>query len=59
MSDYLQTQAELNSFTGSVLVARGDRIVLANGVGYANRELEVPNGKLTKFRLGSLTIYDS
>lgn len=55
MSDYLETQAELNLFTGAVLVARGDRIVLANGVGYANRELEVPNGKLTKFRLGSLT----
>jgi CubicO group peptidase (beta-lactamase class C family) len=55
MYDYLEAQAKLNLFTGSVLVAKGDQIVLANGVGYANRELEVPNGRLTKFRLGSLT----
>lgn len=36
---------------GSVLVARGDRILLAKGYGYANRALRRPNTIDTQFRV--------
>ncbi len=41
--------------SGSVLIARGDDILLAKGYGMANREHEIPNTPQTKFRLGSVT----
>lgn len=44
-----------NRFMGSVLAAKGGRILLAKGYGYANLEHEVPNSPQTKFRLGSIT----
>lgn len=40
---------------GSVLLAKGGKIVLAKGYGLANIELDVPNKPETKFRLGSIT----
>jgi CubicO group peptidase (beta-lactamase class C family) len=43
------------SFIGSVLVAKGGKVVLDKGYGLANIELDVPNGPDTKFRLGSIT----
>jgi len=52
---YLQASHELERFSGSVLVARGGRIVLRQGYGLANYELGVPNTPETKFRLGSIT----
>ncbi len=42
-------------FIGSVLVASHGNIVLENGYGMANVELDVPNSPATKFRLGSIT----
>jgi CubicO group peptidase (beta-lactamase class C family) len=44
-----------NKFSGSVLVAKGGKVVLSKGYGMANYELEVPNTPQTKFRLGSIT----
>ena len=44
-----------NRFMGSVLAAKGGRVLLAKGYGYANLEHEVPNTPQTKFRLGSIT----
>jgi CubicO group peptidase (beta-lactamase class C family) len=44
-----------NAFMGSVLVARGDEILLNKGYGKANLEQNIPNGPDTKFRIGSLT----
>jgi CubicO group peptidase (beta-lactamase class C family) len=40
---------------GTVLVARGDQVLLDKGFGSANLEWDVPNTPTTKFRLGSLT----
>lgn len=44
-----------NRFSGSVLVAKGGKILVNKGYGFANVELEVPNSPQTKFRLGSIT----
>lgn len=42
-------------FMGTVLVARGDAVVLSKAYGVANLEWNIPNTPATKFRLGSLT----
>ena len=44
-----------NAFTGSVLVARGDTVLLDRGYGKANLEQNILNNSHTKFRIGSLT----
>ncbi len=55
MDAYLAAAAKLHWFSGSVLVARGGRVILSKGYGMANYELDVPNTPRTKFRLGSVT----
>ncbi len=47
--------AKKNQFSGSVLVAKGGRVLVKKGYGMANIELGVPNTPETKFRLGSIT----
>jgi CubicO group peptidase (beta-lactamase class C family) len=47
--------AQKNDFMGSVLVAKGGKVILKKGYGMANIELDVPNAPDTKFRLGSIT----
>jgi CubicO group peptidase (beta-lactamase class C family) len=42
-------------FSGAVLIARGDKILLSKGYGMANYELGVANGPDTKFRIASLS----
>jgi len=42
------------SFSGSVLVAKGDYILATNAVGLADREHDVPNTLDTQFNLGSM-----
>lgn len=44
-----------NAFMGSVLVARGNEILLNKGYGKADLEQNIPNDPDTKFRIGSLT----
>jgi len=44
-----------SSFTGSVLVAQGGKVIFEQSYGMASIELGVPNGPDTKFRLGSIT----
>ena len=53
--DYLRQESNAGRFTGSVLIARSNQIVLIKGYGFANRELNVPNTPATRFRLGSIT----
>lgn len=42
-------------FSGAVLVAKGDKILLKKGYGLANVELDVPNQPETRFHIASLT----
>jgi CubicO group peptidase (beta-lactamase class C family) len=55
MEQVVQSYVDSGKFMGSVLVARGDKVLLDKGYGSANLEWDVPNGPSTKFRLGSLT----
>lgn len=55
IDNYLQAYAKLNRFNGSVLVAKGDNILISKGYGMANLELQVENTPQTKFRIGSVT----
>lgn len=52
---YLQAQARVNLFSGTVLVARDGAPILVKGYGMADAEWQVPNTAQTKFRLGSIT----
>ncbi|MBI4500477.1 MAG: serine hydrolase [Gemmatimonadetes bacterium] len=55
MEQVVQSYVHGGQFMGSVLVARGDQILLNKGYGSANLEWNIPNSPSTKFRLGSLT----
>jgi CubicO group peptidase (beta-lactamase class C family) len=55
LDEYLQATANLQRFSGTVLVARDGSLLLDKGYGKANLELEVPNTPKIKFRLGSIT----
>lgn len=46
--------AEAGLFSGIVLVARGDQVVLERGFGFADREHRVPNDSRTRFGVGSI-----
>ena len=50
----LQERAAKGEFQGTVLLARGERVLLHQGYGMAQREFKVPNGRDTKFNLGSI-----
>jgi CubicO group peptidase (beta-lactamase class C family) len=52
---FLSNLAESDIFSGAVLVARGDEILLNEGYGLADREWNVPNTADSKFRIGSIT----
>lgn len=52
---YLDAYIQENKFSGSILIARGEDIILNKGYGMANYELEVANTPLTKFQIGSVT----
>ena len=51
---YMQ-KAEANGYAGSVLVARGENIILAKGYGLADREKRVKQTTQTVFSIGSIT----
>src|SRR5882724_4914702 len=52
---YLKPFLDLHGFTGSILIAKGGRVLLSKGYGMANFELNVPNTPQTKFHLGSVS----
>jgi CubicO group peptidase (beta-lactamase class C family) len=51
----IQSYVTDHTFMGTVLIAKGDTVVLDKGFGYANLEWQIPNTPETKFRLGSVT----
>jgi len=55
IDELLAAHAAVNGFSGAVLVASAGRPIFAKGVGYANREWQIPNTTTTKFRIGSIT----
>ena len=55
MEQVIQSFVSGQHFMGSVLVARGNEIILDKGYGFANLEWDIPNSPTTKFRLGSIT----
>ena len=42
-------------FMGTVLIARGDKVIFSKAYGSANLEWNIPNDTSTKFRIGSIT----
>ncbi len=52
---YVRSLAAAGDFSGAVLVAGRDGVVLSQGYGLADREEGRPNTPTTRFRLGSLT----
>lgn len=52
---YLSAWATQGRFSGTVLIAKGDKILLRKGYGMANFEQNVPNTPETVFRIGSIT----
>jgi len=55
IDEIVRFRVDNKEFTGSVLVAKGDQILLNKGYGLANREWNIPNTPTTKYRLGSVT----
>ena len=55
LDQIVQPYVQSKTFMGSVLVARGEDVILSKGYGAANLEWNVPNAPSTKFRLGSIT----
>ena len=55
MDQVVQSYVSARQFMGAVLVARGDKILLNRGYGFANLEWSIPDSPSTKFRLGSIT----
>ncbi len=55
LEQIIQSHVTNHDFMGSVLIAKGDTLVLSRGYGSANLEWDVPNSPATKFRLGSVT----
>ena len=54
LNDYL-IACESNGFNGAVLVAKGDRIILNKGYGFANKEKSFANTPKTVFDICSVT----
>ena len=55
VDEFITPYVDARSFSGSVLIAQGENILISKGYGMANLEHDVPNTPQTKFRLGSLT----
>ena len=51
----LQNVTDAGVFSGAVLIAQNDQIILRKGYSYANKEEELPNTPQTKFRIASLS----
>ncbi|MGI8704912.1 MAG: serine hydrolase domain-containing protein [Sphingomicrobium sp.] len=55
VDDYLQPLLKTNNFSGVILVAKGDRIVLQKGYGDASIEHRVPNSPASVFQVASVS----
>jgi len=55
IDEYISACVKTGIFSGSVLVAINEDIIVNKGYGMANYELDIPNTPQTKFRIGSIT----
>ncbi|MHB8056149.1 MAG: serine hydrolase domain-containing protein [Candidatus Aminicenantales bacterium] len=53
--DRYMTRAEANGFSGAVLAARGENVILSRGYGWADRENKIRETEATVFSVGSIT----
>ena len=53
--ELLSAYAKQEQFSGTVLIAKGGKVVFEKGYGYADREKQLPNSPETEFRIGSVT----
>jgi CubicO group peptidase (beta-lactamase class C family) len=52
---YIKPYLEIGGFNGTVLIAKGGKVLLSQGYGSANYELNVPNTPQTKFHIASVS----
>ncbi len=52
---YIKPYLEIGGFNGTVLIAKGGKVLLSKGYGSANYELGVPNTPQTKFHIASVS----
>ncbi len=55
LDEYITAYVDLGYFSGSVLVAQGDNVILSKGYGMADYDQGIPNTPQTKFGMGALT----
>jgi CubicO group peptidase (beta-lactamase class C family) len=55
IADYMNAQVEVNHFQGSVLIARGGKVVVSTGYGSANDAFGKDRSGHTRYRLGSIS----
>jgi len=55
VGNYMEAQANVNHFSGSVLIMKKGKVLLRQAYGLADREWNVPNTADSRFRIGSLT----
>jgi len=55
LSKYMQAQADVNGFSGTVLITRKDSVLLRKAYGLADYEWNIKNTIDTKFQLASVT----
>jgi CubicO group peptidase (beta-lactamase class C family) len=55
MDNYMEAQASVKEFSGTVLLMQKDKVIYEKSFGQADREWNVPNTINTKYRIGSVT----
>lgn len=55
LNEYIQLRMSKGDFSGAVLVAHDDVVLLSKGYGRADYGAAIPNTSRTKFRIGSVT----
>lgn len=55
LEQYMERWSQADRFSGTVLVAQGEQILLSKGYGYANYEYRIANGPSTLYPIASIT----
>lgn len=55
LNRYMSDAVQFDHFSGVILVARGDKILLRKAYGYADAERKIRNEPTTRFRIGSVS----